>query len=140
MSASASVSARFAEYMRERAAVERFDWRRHNCAHFVADWVRVATGVDPLADLRGVQTLDGWHQAAGPDLRAAVTARLGVAPKLPTLAQCGDVVLLPAAVFGALSICAGRTAAGLTPRGEVVHVPMTEAVCAWSLPRPGIQQ
>jgi hypothetical protein len=37
----------------ERYKAEGFRWGAFDCVHFLGDWIRIATGDDPLADFRG---------------------------------------------------------------------------------------
>lgn len=111
-----------------------FDWRDHHCGSFAAGWVRLRTGRDFLAGLEAHRTQRQWRRVVAGDMAELVTRQCGVLPLLATLAQAGDVVLLPGAMAGGtLCICAGPTAVGVDESGACVHVPMSEARCAWPL-------
>lgn len=125
------------------AALRPFCWRDHNCAHFVAGWVRQATGRDPLWGLQPAATPAGWRRqvlrAGG--LAALVTQQLRCEPVAPALAALGDVVLLPAdpalhphdSAGGVLALCNGLYAMTLGDRGAVGFVAMDQALHAWRL-------
>lgn len=111
-----------------------FDWKTANCCHFAAGWIRLRTGVDPMAGLpetpaakdarRLVRVLGG--------LRQAMTKQSGCRQILASLAQVGDVVLRELPEGGvALGICAGRTAMHVDENGDIVHIEMAGATCAW---------
>lgn len=111
-----------------------FDWARCHCGTFAAGWVRLRTGRDALAGLECNATQRQWHRAVGEDMAELVTRQLATLPVLATLAQVGDVVMLPGAgAIGTLTICAGSTAVGIDAHGACTHVPMSEARCAWPL-------
>jgi cell wall-associated NlpC family hydrolase len=63
-----------------------------DCVHFVADWVQVLTGTDPLGDYRGAYTSieQGLALIREGGLRQALEARFG-APVEPSKAMRGDV-------------------------------------------------
>lgn len=103
----ASPGSLLSDFMLSRAAAP-FAWGRRDCAMLAFDAVRVATGRDPAADLRGayasalqarrvLKRLGGWA--------ALAAARFG-APVAPACAVDGDVALLDPAV------CSGTMAAG----------------------------
>ena len=114
--------------------VAGFDWHTRHCGTFAAGWVRLVTGRDALAGLEGHRTLADWRRAVGDDMAELVTRQLGIMPRLPMLAQVGDVVLLPGRLAGGtLALCAGRTAATVDEHGACLHLPMLQARCAWPL-------
>lgn len=129
----ASLVASLACYLAE---CESFDWARFNCGHFIAGWVRRATGRDVMAGLPEAGGVRDWLrtvQAAG-GVEPLVTARLGCSPIAPAFAAIGDLVLLPGAVTGGtLGLCAGRTAVCLAEPFGTAHVPMSRATAAWRL-------
>lgn len=122
-----------------------WDWASANCCHFAARWVQLVTGRDPMdglaptpdarCALRLVRELGG--------LESAWTARLGAAPVAPSLAQLGDVVLLPtpgagtagpdAGVGHLVGICGGRTSVFRGGDGALVFLPTMDSVAAWRL-------
>lgn len=116
-------------------AARSFDWNsRATCVHFAAGWVRMFESRDPL---RSVPEFKG-KLAAGRtllqygSLKDAATQCLGRAPLLtPSLAQVGDVVLLPGQSYGTLGLCNGRNAAVLLEEGGVGFVEMDKAEAAW---------
>lgn len=125
-------------YLAEHAA-QPFDWARHNCCHFVAGWVRHATGRDPMAglpDTHGPLAARRLIVRLGGTLADAWTRRLGRTAIQPELAQVGDVVhvWMRAAERAAVGICAGtRAALLLEGGGGIVMLPMAHATHAWRL-------
>lgn len=120
-------------YLKERAD-RPFEWGVNDCCIFAADWVRLVTGRDHAADLRGVyRTASGAKlvmRAHGGPSRIATEA-LGI--PLPTVAtaQRGDVVLFESGNGPALGICAGEKFAAVRPVGGVGYFSMRHAVTAW---------
>lgn len=109
-----------------------FAWGAHDCVTMAADWIEQATGVDPIADLRG------WDDALSASrtieslggLKQAVTDRLGA--EIPVaFAQRGDVVLHDETDRPGLGVCVGEWFAAPLEEGGVVLVAMDRAVCAW---------
>lgn len=114
-----------------------FDWTSANCAHFAAGWVRHVTGRDALVGLpittsamdarRLVRALGG--------MRTAVSTCTGWQQIAAPFAQVGDLVLRELPDGGnALGICAGRTCMHVDEHGNVVHIEMAGATCAWRVP------
>jgi hypothetical protein len=129
-----TIPAALALYLQTSA--QPFDWRNASCADFVAGWLVSRTGCDPMGGLRRHCTALGWHRAiqARGGWVPLVSGQLGCDPVQPSLAQTGDVVLLPGAITGGtLALCAGRTAVCVDEHGAQVHVPMAEALHAWPL-------
>ena len=123
---------------------DRFDWAVHNCCHFVAGWMRAATGADPMAGLpftHGARAARRLVQQLGGSLEAAWSRQLGRAPIAPALAQTGDNVLLPAGTLagagGAVGLCTGRHVALVSEAHGVILLPMTHATHAWRLREAG---
>lgn len=123
---------------------QAFCWQRNNCCHFTARWVARITGCNPMQGLAETPDVrSAWRlvRQLGGDLRAAWSHQLGQEPINALLAQVGDVVMFPvidadAAGLGALvGICAGRTVVVLDLAGNVQHLPLTEALCAWRITR-----
>lgn len=109
-----------------------FGWGSHDCVTMAAAWIEEATGIDPVADIRG------WDDALSAartiealgGLRQAVTDRLG--PEIgPAFAQRGDIVLHEETERPGLGVCVGELFAAPLDEGGVVLVPMDRAVCAW---------
>lgn len=129
-----------AVHLDEHAAIP-FDWAAHNCCHFVAAWVRQATGCDPmhgLAPTPGERCARRLVRRLGGSLVAAWTQRLARAPIAPTMAQVGDIVALPLAERrGAVGICTGRQVALLQAGGGIALLPMQQATHAWRLDGEG---
>lgn len=128
-----SVARSLAEYAGSYSA-GGFDWRRANCGHFAAGWVKLRTGRDPMEDLPETATAMEARRlvrALG-GIRQAVTKQTGCVQVLATLAQVGDLVLreLPDGGYS-VGICAGRNSMHVDSDGAVVHLGMAGAVCAW---------
>ncbi len=126
-----STAARLSQYL---ATCQAFDWAVHNCTHFAAGWLQLVEGAAPaLPTVADGPTAHRAVRRLGADLADATTRQLGRAPVPAAQARPGDLVLVPAPHGShALAICAGRTAAALTPAG-VVHAPMASALQAWAL-------
>jgi len=123
------------------AAARPFSWAQHNCCHFVAGWVRAATGRDPMAGLPHTHSRHAARRLVlqlGGTLADAWSRRLGRAAIQPELAQTGDVVhvWLREHDCAAVGICSGRHAALLLEGRGVLMLPMAHATHAWRL-RPG---
>lgn len=76
-----------------------FDWGRHDCATFAADWVRALHGFDPLAPWRGTYASEGEYLALiDPDgldgLMDAAAAAHGLPEGTPAFARRGDIALV----------------------------------------------
>lgn len=124
---------RLAAFIETRRAMP-FGWGSNDCVTLAADWVREATGADPIADIRGwvdarsalltIEALGG--------LRQAVTDRLGA--EIPVLtAQRGDVVMHEETVRPGLGVCIAEQFMAPLEEGGIVMVPMNRAVCAWGV-------
>lgn len=119
-----------------RCSRHPFVWGRNDCATFIADWVREATGCDGMADLRGCYTTqDGAERLHGPlGLVGTVrrcARRVGL---LRTLgAHPGDIAVVR---HGREIGCAIRTARGWALRIDrgLVVVPSARVIAAWAVP------
>ena len=137
MGASFSIAQALDAYLVEHQ-VQPFLWSRHNCCHFVAGWVRTATGHDPMAGLPVTWSRMAAHRLIhqlGGTLADAWTRRLGRGPVQPEFAQAGDVVhvWLREQDCAAVGICTGRHAALLMEDSGIVLLPMSHATHAWRL-------
>lgn len=112
----------------------RFEWGRHDCCLFAADWVRECLGVDPAAAVRG-----NYSSALGagrvsreagcpPETHGAEwwPGHAGLEEIAPLRAQRGDLVSVaanqlwtPNAAGMSLGIVTGRTAAAPGMEGLV---------------------
>ena len=113
-----------------------FSWQRAHCGDFIGGWFLAMTGRSPCAGMPRQGTARAWARAlqASGGMVTVVSARLQREPILPTLAQLGDVVMLPGVLTGGtLGICAGRTAVCVDETGAAVHAPMMDALHAWPL-------
>lgn len=120
------------------AAVRPFSWPRHNCCHFVAAWVALATGRNPMEGLPWTHSATAARRLVlqlGGTLADAWTRRLARHPLQPELAQAGDVahVWLRDRDCAAVGICTGRHAALLLEDEGIVMLPMAHATHAWRL-------
>lgn len=75
-----------------------FAWGSFDCAMWVSDWIRDATGVDPAASYRGKYSTEAEAEAIfGQDLgafAATIASAIGAAEVHPNYARRGDVVFL----------------------------------------------
>ena len=121
---------RLARFYRARRNVP-FAWGANDCCTLAADWVVEATGVDPIADIRG------WDDALSASrtlevlggMRAAVTARMG-GPINWMLAQRGDVVMMTLDGRPTLGVVISEYAIAPGEEGALL-VPLGNADCAW---------
>jgi hypothetical protein len=87
-----------AAFIEERREVP-FTWGKADCCLFAADWVRLATDLDPAADLRGKYNSAGGarHMLKQHGGLAAIVARallpLGFREVALSLAGRGDVIV-----------------------------------------------
>lgn len=110
-----------------------FEWGTHDCVLMAADWVREATGVDPIEGWRGRwrSTSEAARllvQAGG--IPGAVAERLGKPLESVLLAGRGDIALFVHEGRKTLGVV---TDAGLACPGEqgMVIVPVADAEAAW---------
>lgn len=123
----------------EAAMKKQFAYGAYDCALFCADWVKIATGVDHAADLRGYDSMLAAYKIIERygSMEAMVTQLLGADPIHPAWAQRGDVVMLKghAALDGqpeGLGICLGRTSAFARELG-LLMIPTLDAAAAWKI-------
>lgn len=124
------------DYLAEREAVP-FGWAVQDCCSFMADWVLLARGRDPIAQHRGYTgalALRILRSLGGP--LEAGRKWLGE-PIHSLFADVGDICLVPTGHRGrhsglAFGICNGRLVAAPGFHG-LVYVPITDAVAAWRL-------
>ena len=109
-----------------------FEWGTHDCCTFAADWVKLATGIDPMEDLRGLDSAIAAHRAlseAG-GMLAAVDLRMG--PHLTgPFAHAGDVAMTTSETGSkVMAVCVG---AHLAVPGVVglQLVPVQQAEATW---------
>ena len=124
------------KHLSERATTP-FAWKGNHCGTLAADWVLLKTGVDPMADIRNLesalQVLRYMKRMGG----AVATGDALLGNRVPPLfAQRGDVCLVPSGgrigkargyTFG---VCNGSLVAVPGADG-VVFVPITEVVATW---------
>lgn len=133
-----SVAAALDRYLIE-SPIAAFDWASANCCHFASRWVLIVEGRDPMAAMSLPATPSQFAArrlivALGGSLEAAWTKCLGRPPIPPTLAQVGDVVLVPLPDEGAaVGICVGRDVLCVAPSGDRVAIGMQRALCAWRI-------
>lgn len=117
-----------------------FHWGVANCCHWPAGWVLACEGFDPMEGLKATPTPAAARRlikSLGGSLVAAWTKQLGREPIAPTLAQIGDVVVIPLdADRQTTGVCAGRDALCVDDAGKVVRVPMGAAIAAWRIAEP----
>lgn len=122
----------------------QFSYGAFDCALFCADWVRIATGVDHAAQLRGYYgSMLEAYKIVGEfgSMEKMVTTLLGRDPIHAAFAQRGDVVLMQergelggAVDMGGptegLGICLGLHSA-FARRTGLLMIPTLEAFAAW---------
>lgn len=126
--------ARLAAFVEARRAMD-FAWGRNDCAAFAAAWLYALHGVDVFLRLgvhyggaRGARRL----LTAGGGLAAWCEHALGAPLERPSLAQRGDLVLLPTERGAALAVVVGEQAVG--PGRHGLHFePLSVACAAWSV-------
>lgn len=108
-----------------------FLWGFNDCCLFAADWVALRTGVDVIADLRGIHdaktALRKLEYLGG--LEAAVTARLGL-PIAAKLSSPGAVVLLESPQGQVLGVNFGDRV-GVVGDFGLMYVSIELGVVAW---------
>ncbi|MEJ1935885.1 hypothetical protein WDZ92_37295 [Nostoc sp. NIES-2111] len=114
-----------------------FHWATSNCGHFAAGFVALVEGRDPLAGDVMPATLHAARRAmrdAG-GLEGWVSRALAREPISASLAQVGDVVLLPVSATDpeaqAVGLCCGEYAAAVCDDGTLTMHPMGNALAAW---------
>lgn len=115
-----------------------FNWATNNCCSFAASWVELRTGKNPMAGLAATpDALSAMRlvKSMGGTLAAAWSKALNQEPILPTLAQVGDVVLVPTeGVTGAAAgICVGSQAMFIDESGTGVFMPLSACTYAWRI-------
>jgi hypothetical protein len=108
-----------------------FQWGDHDCATWVADWRKIATGKDAATAWRGKYTTERGAlrqiKRAGFETMADwVDSILGDRLPTPLLAQRGDIAL----VQGALGIVTGAEVVAISPDGLCVF-DLSSAETAW---------
>lgn len=116
-----------------KAMRKAYRWGEQDCALFAADCVLAMTGKDFAKDYRGKYDSE---ESANEMLASLKCESIGDLPGIhlieitPSLAQRGDIVLMPGELGEFLAVCDGRTAVGPVPRG-LQHNPMSIATRAW---------
>ena len=116
----------------------KFDWARMNCCHFVARWVEIATGRNPMAGLRATASQHAAHRLItelGGSMVTVWAGFMNASPRPPAYAVEGDVVLMRLPQGSAAGICVGRDAVLLTLEDGLSRFPMTHATHTWAIPR-----
>lgn len=128
------ISLELDRYLRQEQLCVRFDWRTHNCAHFVINWVELIEGKTILVDRKSLRDLAALKKQYG-SVHAAVTAILKREPMDVKLAQQGDVMLMDGKRDRChLGINAGRCSAFLPDEGdELMFIPTTLCDAAWKV-------
>lgn len=109
-----------------------FAWGSQDCCTFAADWVQLATGQDPLAGLRGLDTALSARRALAEQggLRALWDARLGP-HQAGAFAQAGDLAMVAQEGGStAMAVCVGSWLAvpGAT---QLDMLPVNRAEATW---------
>jgi hypothetical protein len=113
----------------------RFEWGRHDCAHFAARWMETLGYAEPLAGFGAWSTSLGAArvQKKHGDFQTAVAGRmagLGCPAVAPLCARRGDVALVKEGRRFALGVVVGAHVA-CPARTGVVMIPINMAVAAW---------
>lgn len=118
-------------FVAQRTAMP-FAWGKNDCCTLAADWVQIARGTDPMADLRGLNSAIAAARAldAAGGILQAVQKRMG--PPLPgTFAQVGDVALVGHQNDAtSMGVCVGAYIAAPGVQG-LLMVPISRAEAAW---------
>ncbi len=116
-----------------------FTWGQRDCCLFAADWVRTCTGEDPAQGLRGTYADEAGALAVirrSGGFYRFVTIRLAQ-PMMrePLRAGRGDLAALAGESedMPALGIVLGARVAVLTPRHDLVQLPVTSIIAAWRI-------
>jgi len=133
-----------ADYI-QASLTKQFAYGSFDCALFCADWIQIATGDDPAADLRGYDSMLEAYRIVGRfgSMESMATQLLRSEPCHVAFAQRGDIVLMRSAslvtdagqVDGAaevLGICLGRSSAFPNKKG-LWMLPTLEAAAAWKI-------
>jgi len=120
------------DYLRT-CALQTWKWGERDCALFVADWVRIATGRDGAAALRGQYASEaGAEGHIGPrglaDLVGDCCAMIGIYRVAQTVP--GDIAVIERA---GRQVCAIRVADGwvMRDRRGLMRTPHVDVVAAW---------
>jgi hypothetical protein len=128
-----STAARLSEFL-DAWPAKPFDWASGNCCHFAAAWVKAATGRE--IELPKTPDVRAARRVLKTGLADACRRLYGGPEVLPTLAQTGDLVLVPVEGEGvgeALGICSGRDVILLGADGKPAVLPIDRATTAWRL-------
>ncbi|WP_342617238.1 hypothetical protein [Rhodoferax sp. GW822-FHT02A01] len=109
-----------------------FAWGVQDCCTFAADWVTLATGTDPMQDLRGLDSALAAHRKLDDlgGMLAAVDSRMGDHIAGP-MAQAGDVVMVTLeSGVKAMALCLGAWLC-IPAENGLVMLPITNAEAAW---------
>jgi hypothetical protein len=113
-----------------------FEWGRHDCVMFAANWVRFCTPRDPAARWRGryatrMEAARRIKEAGADTMIAAGDILFGADRRIDRLvdARRGDIGL----VSGAFGIVTGASAIFLKPTVGVASVPLRQVESVWSL-------
>jgi hypothetical protein len=120
----------FIEERRDRP----FSWGSNDCCLFASDWIRLCTGIDPAADLRGryhsalsaARVMRSHGGVAG--IVESIGGRLGLEPVTHARAQRGDLVMQDNGLGNCLGIVLGPIAAFVADRG-LLFSPFVASPC-----------
>lgn len=114
-----------------------FEWGRHDCGLFAANWVRIATGRDPAKRWRRRYTTErgAWRVLRNDgllDMEDVARAAWGEPIENNRLAGRGDVVSVLSGGLVCLGIHIGHRVACVAP-GGLVFLPIGEVRHAWRI-------
>lgn len=118
-----------------------FDWELSNCCHFACRWVELLTGTDLMLGLRSTPSEFAARKLLaelGGTLDQVWTKTLGEAAAIsPTLAQVGDVVMIPMEdkAGAAVGICSGMDVICVAETGRLARIPISLGTHAWKIGR-----
>jgi hypothetical protein len=119
------------------SAQRQFDWLECNCGFWVCDWIRIATGVDPVAQYRGrFKSPHGFIRHIGAfggneNFSRKVAADAGL--KQCYLPLLGDVGLVRLENFAAMAIKGDKENWIVKQQGHGVAVAPFRMIIAWGL-------
>jgi len=119
-------------YIDERRGAP-FEWGVNDCCSFAADWVQIATGVDPMAELRGLTSALAAHRALERMGGMLAVVEQFCGPHIPgPFAQVGDLamVTLPSG-HKAMAVCIGPWLTAPSAHGGLSMIPVDAAEAAW---------
>jgi hypothetical protein len=115
-----------------------FEWGKNDCCLFACDWIALATGIDPAADLRGkydsalsaARVLEPLGGVAGVAKARCWDHGFFEGPVM--LAQRGDIVLMVTDQGPTLGVCVGSRSA-FTGAAGIEMYPTYKCAGSWRI-------